>query len=138
MFWHLLRLNLGLSLSHILTTIGKRPIRAEPEAPLPCVLCFRSSSPLPPGFLGVSDGKERDLGSISGLGRSPGRGHANPLQYSCLENPHGQSRMVGYSPWGRKSQKPLSNSAQLLSLPHFFLLSPLEQHTHIHTHTLKI
>ena len=28
-----------------------------------------------------------DLGSISGLGRYPGRGHGNPLQYSCLENP---------------------------------------------------
>ena len=29
----------------------------------------------------------RDMGSIPGLGRSPGGGHANPLQYSCLENP---------------------------------------------------
>ena len=28
-----------------------------------------------------------DLGSIPGLGRSPGEGHGNPLQYSCLENP---------------------------------------------------
>ena len=28
-----------------------------------------------------------DLDSISGLGRSPGGGHGNPLQYSCLENP---------------------------------------------------
>ena len=28
----------------------------------------------------------RDLGSIPGLGRSPGGGHGNPLQYSCLEN----------------------------------------------------
>ena len=27
-----------------------------------------------------------DLGSISGLGRSPGEGNGNPLQYSCLEN----------------------------------------------------
>ena len=32
-------------------------------------------------------GDERDLGLIPGLGRSPGRGHGNPLQYSCLENP---------------------------------------------------
>ena len=31
-----------------------------------------------------------DLGSIPRLGRSPGGGHGNPLQYSCLENPHGQ------------------------------------------------
>ena len=29
----------------------------------------------------------RDAGSIPGLGRSPGQGHDNPLQYSCLENP---------------------------------------------------
>ena len=39
-----------------------------------------------------SDGKESacntgDLGSVSGLGRSLGRGHGNPLQCSCLENP---------------------------------------------------
>ena len=32
-------------------------------------------------------GDVRDLGSISGLGRSSGEGHGNPLQYSCLENP---------------------------------------------------
>ena len=43
-----------------------------------------------------------DLGSIPGLGRSPGRGHSNPLQYSCLGNPHGQRSLAGYSPWGRK------------------------------------
>ena len=29
----------------------------------------------------------RDVGLIPGLGRSPGRGNDNPLQYSCLENP---------------------------------------------------
>ena len=28
----------------------------------------------------------RDMGSITGSGRSPGGGHSNPLQYSCLEN----------------------------------------------------
>ena len=44
------------------------------------------------GFPGGSDGVESicsvgDLGSIPGLGRSPGEGHGNPLQYSCLENP---------------------------------------------------
>ena len=32
----------------------------------------------------------RDMGSIPGLGRSPGGGHGNPLQYSCLENPMGR------------------------------------------------
>ena len=44
------------------------------------------------GFPGGSDGKasacnEGDPGSIPGLGRSPGEGNGNPLQYSCLENP---------------------------------------------------
>ena len=34
-----------------------------------------------------------------GLGRSPGGGHGNPLQYSCLENPHGQRSLAGYSSW---------------------------------------
>ena len=34
-------------------------------------------------------GDIRDRGSIPGLGRSPGGGHGNPLQHSCLENPMG-------------------------------------------------
>ena len=43
-----------------------------------------------------------DLGLIPGLGRSPGGGHGNLLQYSCLENSHGQRSLVGYSPWSCK------------------------------------
>ena len=59
------------------------------------------------GFPGGSDGKEfaysvGDLGLLLGLGRSPGEGNGNPLQYSCLENPHGQRSLVGYNPWGHK------------------------------------
>ena len=59
------------------------------------------------GFPGGSDGKESacntgDLGLIPGLGRFPGGWHENPLQYSCLENPHVQRSLVGYSPWGRR------------------------------------
>ncbi|CAI9164997.1 unnamed protein product [Rangifer tarandus platyrhynchus] len=50
-----------------------------------------------------SDGEESacnagDPGSIPGLGRFPGEGNGNPLQYSCLEN----SMDRGCSPWGRK------------------------------------
>ena len=44
----------------------------------------------------------RDLISVPELGRSPGGGHGNPLQYSCLENPYGQRSLVGYSPCGGK------------------------------------
>ena len=54
------------------------------------------------GFLGSSDSKEcnvGDLGLIPGLGRLPGGGHRNPLQYSCLENPCGQTSL-DCSPWG--------------------------------------
>ena len=40
--------------------------------------------------------------SIPGLGRSPEGGHGNPLQYSCMENPHGQKSLAGYSPQGCK------------------------------------
>ena len=45
----------------------------------------------------------RGAGLISRSGRSPGEGNGNPFQYSCLENPHGQRRLVDYSPWGHKS-----------------------------------
>ena len=41
-------------------------------------------------------------GSIPGSRRSPGGGHGNSLQYSCLENFHGQRSLRGYSPWGQK------------------------------------
>ena len=60
------------------------------------------------GFPGGSAGKESacnvgDLGLIPGLGRSPGGGgRGNPLQYSCLKNPHGQRSLVGYSLWCHK------------------------------------
>ena len=37
--------------------------------------------------LPANAGDLREVGSISGLGRSPGEGHGNPLQYSCLETP---------------------------------------------------
>ena len=46
-----------------------------------------------------------DSGSISGLGRSPGGGHGNPLQYSCLENPMDRGAQWATDPLqGRKDQ----------------------------------
>ena len=68
-------------------------------------------------FPGGSDSQESacnagDLGLIPGLGRSPGRGHSNPPQYSCLQNPHGQRSLAVYRPWGCKE----SDTTERLSL----------------------
>ena len=46
----------------------------------------------------ANEGNVRDAGLIPKSGRFPEVGHGNPLQYSCLENPHGQRSLVGYSP----------------------------------------
>ena len=43
-----------------------------------------------------------DSGLIPGSGRSPGEGHGDPFQCSCLEKSHGQRSLAGYSPWGPK------------------------------------
>ena len=53
---------------------------------------MKNVPPYTSSFPGGSDSKEPacnmgDPGSIPGLGRSPGEGHGNPLQYSSLENP---------------------------------------------------
>ena len=74
------------------------------------------------GFPGSSASKEStcnegDLGLIPGLGRAPGGGHGNPLQYPCLENPHGQRSLMGYSPWGHKE----SDRTERLSTAQGFL-----------------
>ena len=45
----------------------------------------------------------RDPGSIPGWGRSPGEGHGNPVQYSCLENPTDRGAC---SLWGHKESCP--------------------------------
>ena len=42
------------------------------------------------------------LNHLRTLSMFTGEGNGNPLQHSCLENPHGQRSLVGYSPWGRK------------------------------------
>ena len=80
--------------------------------------CRRDRLPIPVflSFPGGSDSKEStckagDLRSSPGLGRSPGGGHGNPLQYSYLENPCRQRGLVGYSPWGRTE----SDTAEWLS-----------------------
>ena len=60
------------------------------------------------GFPGGMEGKESacnvgDLGSVPGLGRSPGEENGNPLNsHSCLGESYGQRSLVGYSPWGNR------------------------------------
>ena len=71
------------------------------------------------GFPGDSDSKEStcnggELGSTPEWERYPGGEHGNPLQYFCLENPHGQRSLEGYSPWGRKE----SDMTERLSIAH--------------------
>ena len=65
--------------------------------------------------LPANAGDIRDAGLISGLGRSPAEGHGKPLQYSCLENPHGQRSLAGYSPCGHKE---LDMTEQLSAAQH--------------------
>ena len=59
-----------------------------------------------------------DLASIPELGRSPRGGHGNRLQYSCLENPHGQRRLAGYGPWGHKEL----DMTERLSTAHTYII----------------
>ena len=49
--------------------------------------------------------------------RSPGGVHGHPLQYSCLENPHGQGSLAGYSPWDCKE----SDTTDQLSTEHILI-----------------
>ena len=88
-------------------------------APLLLCLRYKPLRYLVNCFPGSSDSKDSscnvgDLGSILGLGRSPGGGHGNPLQYFCLENLHGQRSLAGCGPPGRKE----SNTTERLSTAH--------------------
>ena len=82
------------------------------------------------GFPGGSEGKEsacseRDLGSVPGLGRSHAGGPGNPVEYSCLENPHGQRSLASYM--GSKESdmtKQLSTAHRLLKIS-LIKVSPL-------------
>ena len=75
------------------------------------MLCTIFSANITPKVPGGSNGKESacnagDPTLIHGLGRSPGEGNGNPLQYSCLENP-----MADHCLWGHKESE---NSEELI------------------------
>ena len=59
----------------------------EADGYVECVIKGASQVVLVVKNLPVNIGDVSDVGLISGLGRSPGEGNSNPLQYSCLENP---------------------------------------------------
>ena len=61
------------------------------------------------------------MGLIPGLGRSPGEGHGNALQYSCLENP------MDKGDWQARVQRIAKSWTRLSDYTH--------THTHTHTHT---
>ena len=100
-----------------------------PGNPTLCLALFRSLSYFfGCTFPGNSDGKEstcnaEDPGLIPGLGRSPGRVHGNPLQYSCLENLHWQRSLVGYSPWGHKQTDTTEQLPPSITIFWYFLMT---------------
>ena len=85
------------------------------------------------GFPGGSESKEStcsagDMDSIPGLGRSPRGRHGNPLQYSCLENPHGQKSLAVHGVIESDTNEQLSTHMRACA------------HTHTHkymTHTCR-
>ena len=90
-------------LSHPYMTTGKTiALTRQTFVDKVMTLLFNTLSRFAISFPGGSGKKSacnvEDLGLIPGLERSPGAGHDNPLQYSCLENPHGQQSLAGYSP----------------------------------------
>ena len=88
-----------------------------PKIQADCDLCTRTmaSQVLPVVNNPPANAEDmRHSGLIPGLGRSPGEGHGNPLQYACLENPYGQRSLASYRPWGHKE-------------------SDMTERTHIHT-----
>ena len=71
-----------------------------------------------------------DTGSIPGLGRSPGGGHGNPFQYSCLENPMDKGAWWATVHRVAKSWTPLSNLAQK-DVPHV-LIPRIHEYVSLH------
>ena len=72
----------------------RRKNRTEPQKAYICYL-------YPP----AKAGDTRDMGSIPGLGRSPGVGNGNLLQYFLPRKFHRQRSLVGYSAWGRSVRR---------------------------------
>ena len=90
--------NCGMYLFSLI--LGKRALKI-------IFFLFNTNNHLNLGFLGLavvknSPANAGDLGSVPGSGRSPGGGHGNPLQYSCLENPMDRGALWTAVHGGRK------------------------------------
>ena len=88
---------------HVSTSISQRAFSSwtEEENPTsygfsPEVVCSRG---FPGGSVKNPPAMQEILGSIPGSGRSPREGNGNPLQYSCLQNSHGQRSLACCTPW---------------------------------------
>ena len=99
--------------------------QSDPGASHRCVRLFFLRTRSPKGAsqvalvvknLPANAGDIRDTGPIPGSGRSPGGGHSNLPQYSCLENPHGQRSLVSYSPWDHQE----SDTTEVTENTHIF------------------
>ena len=90
----------------VLPWVGPRVRRPDTLAGTPWVQTEFSSGPNLPKNLAqmVKDPPAMQETQVQSLGRedSPGGGHGNPLQYSCLQNPQGRRSLAGSSPWGCK------------------------------------
>ena len=58
--------------------------------------------------------KAGNVGSIPGLGRSPGKGNGNPLQYSFLENSTDRGAWQAPRPWGHKESDMTEHTQKIL------------------------
>ena len=94
-------------------------------------LCWTFQVVLVVKNLPANAGDIRDMGSIPRLGRPPGEGHGNPLQYSCLENPMDRGARWAMVHEVTKSQTRLKQQEAHIGLCHFPTLKPFKGTYHL-------
>ena len=90
-------------------------------------VCFSGESILYTLYLPANEGDVGHVGSIPGLGSSPGEGNGNPLQYSCLENSMGRGAWWATVHGVTKSRTRLSTALRISPLPLSWAHYPLPQ-----------
>ena len=109
----------GLEQQRVQAGTVEKGVSTYQKADLPLTHCRFKWGRFLPRDTGGSDGKEsacnaRNPGLMPGLGRSPGEGNGNPLQYPCLENPMDRGAWGGYNPWGHREP----DTTERLTFPH--------------------